>query len=246
MRIDGRKSDELRNIKITRNFNKYAEGSVLIEAGNTKVICTATVTKDVPSFLKDTGQGWITAEYGMLPRSTHTRIIRESARGKTDGRTQEIQRLIGRSLRSIVDLESIGQNTIFVDADVIQADGGTRTLSITGAFISLVDAINFMREKEMILSCPIKDYIAAISVGVIKREKFLDLCYEEDKNAEVDMNVIMTGSGEFVEIQGTAEKTPFAKSELDELLALASDGIKKIINIQKQLVGNIVEKLKAT
>ncbi|MBI5097221.1 MAG: ribonuclease PH, partial [Nitrospirae bacterium] len=204
-RSDGRKNDELRPVKIHRNYIKYAEGSVLIEVGDTKVICTATIEEKVPPHLKDKNKGWVTAEYAMLPRSAHSRIVRESARGKIGGRTHEIQRLIGRALRSVVDLEMLGERTVWIDCDVIQADGGTRTASITGSFIALADAMKFALKNGMIAEIPVRDYLAAVSVGIVNEEPVIDLNYAEDSTAEVDMNIVMTGKGRFVEIQGTAE-----------------------------------------
>ncbi|WDT77228.1 MAG: ribonuclease PH [Candidatus Manganitrophus sp.] len=239
MRIDGRKKNQLRPLKITRNFIKHAEGSVLIEMGDTKVICTATIEERVPPFLRDKKKGWVTAEYAMIPRSSHERIPRESARGKVGGRTHEIQRLIGRSLRSVVDTTTLGERTIWIDCDVIQADGGTRTASITGSFIALMDAVQFLRKEKKINAMPVRDYLAAISVGKVGGELLLDLNYAEDSTAEVDMNVIMTGSGKFVEVQGTAEQQAFAKKELDDLLRLATSGIKKLVASQKKLVGEL-------
>jgi ribonuclease PH len=233
MRLDGRQYNELRPVKITRNYISVAEGSVLIEMGNTRVICTASIEDKVPQFLKDQGRGWITAEYSMLPRSTTTRMIRESVQGRIGGRTHEIQRLIGRSLRSVVDLEALGERTVWLDCDVIQADGGTRTAAITGAFISLADALKHAVDVGMLEKMPLKDYVAAVSVGVVNGTAMLDLCYEEDSQAEVDMNIVMTGSGKFVEIQGTAEGQPFGSDTLDELLKLATEGINKLIDIQK-------------
>lgn len=237
MRRDGRKADELRNIKITRNFLKTAEGSALIEIGDTKVICTASIEDKVPQFLKDMERGWVTAEYSMLPRSTSIRMIRESSSGKIGGRTHEIQRLIGRAMRSVVELDTLGKRTIWLDCDVIQADGGTRTASITGAFVALVDAVRFAMKNKIIEKYPIKDYVAAVSVGVVDGEPLLDLTYNEDSIAEVDMNVVMTGSGKFIEIQGTAEVEPFDKEILEGLLELSESGIKKIISIQKSVFG---------
>lgn len=239
MRIDGRKKNQLRPLKITRNFIKHAEGSVLIEMGDTKVICTATIEERVPPFLRDKKKGWVTAEYAMIPRSSHERIPRESARGKVGGRTHEIQRLIGRSLRSVVDTTTLGERTIWIDCDVIQADGGTRTASITGSFIALMDAVQFLRKEKKINAMPVRDYLAAISVGKVGGELLLDLNYAEDSTAEVDMNVIMTGSGKFVEVQGTAEQQAFAKKELDDLLRLATSGIKKLVASQKKLIGEL-------
>jgi ribonuclease PH len=233
MRIDGRKNDALRNVKVTRNYTKYAEGSVLIEFGDTKVICTASIEDKVPPFLKGTGEGWITCEYNMLPRSTQTRKARDISKLKIDGRTMEIQRLIGRALRSVVDLKAIGERTIWIDCDVIQADGGTRTTSINGAFIALVDAVNRIHKESPFEVYPIRNFVGAISVGILGEEKILDLCYEEDSKAKVDMNVIMTDEGQYVEIQGTGEESPFSRKELDILLALAEKGIKHIIQFQK-------------
>ncbi|MFN3739843.1 MAG: ribonuclease PH [Thermodesulfovibrionales bacterium] len=236
MRPDGRKNDELRPVKITRGFIKNAEGSVLIELGNTKVICTASMEDKVPPFLKDQKKGWLTAEYSMLPRSTPTRTIRESTQGRIGGRTHEIQRLIGRALRAVIDLNTIGERTIWIDCDVIQADGGTRTASITGAYIALVDAVRFMIKNGVIEKNPVRDYLAAVSVGIVNGSPRLDLCYDEDSVAEVDMNVVMTGSGEFVEVQGTAEGKPFNKELLNSLLKLAEAGILRLINVQKELL----------
>ena len=232
-RIDNRKNDQIRDIKITRNYTKYAEGSVLIEMGSTKVICTASIEDKVPPFLKGSGEGWITAEYNMLPRSTATRKVRDIARLKLDGRTMEIQRLIGRALRSVVDLKALGEKTIWIDCDVIQADGGTRTTSITGAFIALVDAVNKIHKQKSFKVYPIRKFVCATSVGIVGEEKLLDLCYEEDSNAKVDMNIIGTDDGEFVEIQGTGEEAPFTRSELNEILNLGEKGIKQMIQLQK-------------
>ncbi len=237
MRKDGRNNDEMRPVRITRNYLKTAEGSVLIEVGDTKVICTASIEERVPPFLKDTGRGWITAEYGMLPRSTSTRSMRESTTGRVGGRTQEIQRLIGRSLRSVVDLDLIGERTIYIDCDVIQADGGTRTASITGGFVALYDAMRFAVQNGIIERNPVKNMVSAISVGIVGGEPMLDLCYEEDYKAEVDMNVVMTGDGRFIEVQGTAEGEPFTKETLNELLLLAEKGIKELIALQKEVLG---------
>jgi len=235
MRPDGRKNDELRPIKIEKNFIKNADGSVLIELGNTRVICTASIENKVPSFLKDQKKGWITAEYGMLPRSTPVRMLREATAGRVGGRTHEIQRLIGRSLRAVVDLEKIGERTIWIDCDVIEADGGTRTASITGGYLALREAIKKATKAGMITENPIKDSIAAISVGIITGEPRLDLCYQEDSQAEVDMNIVMTGSGKFIEIQGTAEIMPFSKESLLQLITLAEKGIRDIIKIINNL-----------
>ena len=233
MRSSGRKNDQVRSAKITRNYIKHAEGSVLIEVGDTKVICTASIEEKVPPFLKGTGEGWITAEYNMLPRSTATRKPRDISRLKVDGRTMEIQRLIGRALRSVVDLKALGEKTIWIDCDVIQADGGTRTTSITGAFVALVDAINKLHRIKPFKVYPIREFVCATSVGIVNGEKMIDLCYEEDSSAQVDMNIVGTGSGEFVEIQGTGEEAPFTRAELNELLDLAEKGIKQMIHIQK-------------
>ena len=239
IRLDGRDFDELRQVKITRPFLKHAEGSVLIEMGDTKVICTATLEDKVPPFLRNRGTGWITAEYGMVPRSTPQRIVRESTRGKLGGRTHEIQRLIGRSLRAVVELEKIGERTLWMDCDVIQADGGTRTAAITGAYIALVDACFYAKKNGLFVGMPIKDYLAAVSIGRVDGKMLLDLTYSEDSKAEVDMNVVMTGDGRFVEIQGTAERSPFSKMEMNKFLALAKEGIGKLIQIEKDLLGDI-------
>jgi ribonuclease PH len=237
MRIDGRKADELRPVRIVKSFLKYAEGSALVEMGNTKVICTASIEEGVPSFLKNTGSGWITAEYGMLPRATHTRSAREAAKGKQSGRTLEIQRLIGRSLRSVIDMNCLGERTIKIDCDVIQADGGTRVASVTGSYVALVEALQKMRQKNLISRLPVKTPVAAVSAGIIGGRPVLDLCYEEDSSAFVDLNVVMTGEGEFVEIQGTGEDRPFSRKDLADLLELASYGIAKLIEIQKETLG---------
>lgn len=233
MRIDGRKKDQIRNVKVTRDYTKYAEGSVFIEVGDTKVICNVSVEERVPPFLKGSGEGWITAEYNMLPRATGTRKVRDIARLKVDGRTMEIQRLIGRSLRSVVDLKALGERTLWIDCDVIQADGGTRTTSISGAFIAMVDAVNKIHKKKPFKVYPIRNYMAATSVGILNDEKILDLCYLEDSKAKVDMNIIMTDEGGFVEIQGTGEESPFDRNELNELLDLGEKGIKQMIQVQK-------------
>jgi ribonuclease PH len=238
VRPDSRKDDELRKIRITRNFVATAEGSVLIELGNTRVICNATIEEKVPQFLKDQNKGWVTAEYSMLPRATQVRTQRESSAGRVSGRTHEIQRLIGRSLRSVVDLKLLGQRTIWIDCDVIQADGGTRTASITGAFICLCDAIQYVMDKGIISTNPVKDYLSAVSVGVVNGTPVLDLCYQEDSAAEVDMNVVMTGTGEIVEIQGTAEGSPFSLKTLDSLMELAQSGILSLVAAQKELIGS--------
>jgi len=235
MRPDGRSNNELRNVKITRNFIPAAEGSALIEIGNTKVICTASIEEKLPPFLRDQKKGWVTAEYGMLPRSTQVRTSRESSIGRVGGRTHEIQRLIGRSLRAITDLELLGERTVWLDCDVIQADGGTRTASITGAYVAFRDAIEYALNNRIIQKNPVGDYLAAVSVGIVDNEPRLDLCYAEDASAEVDMNVVMTGSGKIVEIQGTAEAGAFSREMLDEMLSLAGAGIAELIKIQKAL-----------
>lgn len=237
MRPSNRTPDQLREVTITRNYTKHAEGSVLVEFGDTKVICTASIDEKVPPFLRGKNQGWVTAEYGMLPRSTNTRIDREAARGKQTGRTQEIQRLIGRSLRAVVDLKKLGERTIQIDCDVIQADGGTRTASVTGAFVALHDAVSFLIRKQALTESPLTDFVAAISVGVVGGEPVLDLDYVEDSNCDTDMNVVMTGSGGFVEIQGTAEGAPFCRSEMNTLLDLAQMGIINLVDLQKQALG---------
>jgi ribonuclease PH len=234
MRIDKRKADELRTVKITRNYIKSAEGSVLIEMGDTRVICTATVENSVPPFLRGKGTGWVTAEYAMLPRSSGQRIQRE--RSKVGGRTHEIQRLIGRSLRSVVDMKALGERSVLIDCDVVQADGGTRTASITGAYIALVDALRHIKKQGLIKTVPITDFLAAISVGIVEGKPILDLCYVEDSSAEVDMNLVMTGKGGIVEVQGTAEGEPFSKAELGKLLSLGEKGIKALIKKQKDLL----------
>ncbi len=239
MRIDNRQNDELRPVKITRDYLLNPLGSVLIEMGNTKVICTATIDDKVPPFLKGTNTGWITSEYSMLPGSTISRKVRESARGKIEGRTHEIQRLIGRSIRSVVDLTKLGERTIWVDCDVIQADGGTRTASITGSFIAVVDALYKLYKNGEIESLPISNYIAAVSVGVSEDGPILDLNYVEDSSAKVDMNVVMTDKGDFVEVQGTGEESTFSRKELNQLLDLAENGIIELIDIQKDVLGEI-------
>lgn len=234
MRPSGRTADQLREVKITREFTMHAEGSVLVEFGNTKVICTASVDRGVPRFLKGSGQGWVTAEYGMLPRSTTERMGREASRGKQGGRTLEIQRLIGRSLRAAVDMKKLGENTINIDCDVIQADGGTRTASITGACVALVDAIRYMQRKKMIKTDPFLQLIASVSVGMYKGSPVLDLDYPEDSNADTDMNVVMTEEGGFIEVQGTAEAAPFSQNEMTAMLALAKSGIDDLVGLQKK------------
>lgn len=239
MRADGRKALQTRPVKITRSFLKHAEGSALIELGETKVICAASIEEDVPRFLRDTNQGWITAEYAMIPRATLTRTTRESALGRVGGRTHEIQRLIGRSLRAVVDLTSFGKRTIWIDCDVIQADGGTRTAAITGSFIALADAFSFLQKKNLLVSSPLKDTVAAISIGLIDGSIYLDLNYEEDSRAEVDMNIVMTGKGKIVEVQGTAERTPFGEDTLQKMLAAAQRAILQLIKIQKKTLGSL-------
>jgi ribonuclease PH len=241
-RTDGRAPTDLRPTTITPGFLPHAEGSVLIEVGRTRVICTASIEDRVPPFLRNTGKGWVTAEYGMLPRATNTRTQRESTAGKVGGRTQEIQRLIGRSLRSITKLEAIGERTIWIDCDVIQADGGTRTASITGGFVALVLALQRMREMAMIKNLPIVDYVAATSVGIVGGAALLDLAYDEDSKAEVDMNFVKTGDGRFIELQGTAEGLPFDRRALDALMGLADEGIKQLIDKQRAIVGDYLKK----
>ena len=236
MRLSQRKNNELRSIEIIRNYTKHAEGSVLIKCGDTHVICTASIEQNVPSFLKGKNQGWVTAEYGMLPRSTSIRMTRESSKGKQSGRTQEIQRLIGRSLRSIIDLKKLGEITIQIDCDVIQADGGTRTASITGAYVALHDAIQNILNKGIIKDSPIIDSIAAISLGVKDSDILLDLDYAEDSTCDTDMNIVMTGSGKFIEIQGTAEGVAFTRDEMNNLIDMAEQGIKKLTVIQNSLI----------
>ena len=233
MRPSNRRPDELRAVHITRRYTRHAEGSVLIECGDTKVLCTASVEEKVPGFLKGRGQGWVTAEYGMLPRSTNTRMDREAARGKQSGRTQEIQRLIGRALRAVVDMKALGERTIQIDCDVIQADGGTRTASITGAYVALQDAVTFLLDKKLITATPIQDAVAAVSVGIYKGVPVLDLDYAEDSNCDTDMNVVMTGKGGMVEVQGTAEGVPFTRDELNALLEHAQNGIGQLIVAQR-------------
>jgi len=232
-RPSGRRPEQLRNVKITRNYTKHAEGSVLVEFGDTKVICTASVDNSVPRFLRGKGQGWVTAEYGMLPRSTGSRMGREAARGKQGGRTQEIQRLIGRSLRAAVDLKALGENTITIDCDVIQADGGTRTASITGACVALTDAIASLQKSGKIDSNPLNNMIASVSVGIYNGTPVLDLDYAEDSNAETDMNVVMNSDGGFIEVQGTAEAAPFSEEEFQQMMALAKRGIADLVKVQQ-------------
>ena len=234
MRSDGRKYNEMRPVKITRRFLKHPEGSVLIEIGNTKVICTASIEEDVPRFLKNSEQGWVTSEYAMIPRSTLTRSPRESATGRVGGRTHEIQRLIGRALRSIVDLTSFGKRTIWIDCDVIQADGGTRTAAITGSFVALADAFRFLNKNKLLTSPPLRDSLAAISVGILRGKLHLDLNYQEDSRAEVDMNFVMTGSGGLVEVQGTAERNPFTPDDLNKMMAAARKAILNLTRLQAE------------
>lgn len=236
-RIDGRVYNQIRETKITRNYLLHPEGSVLIEMGNTKVICTALIEDRVPPFLKGTGKGWVTAEYSMLPGSTATRKIRDSSRGKIDGRSQEIQRLVGRSLRSVVNLNGFGERTLWIDCDVIQADGGTRTASITGAFVAMIDAFNSIKKQNKINKIPVNAFVSAISVGTVNGHNLLDLCYKEDSNAKVDMNIVMTDKGEFIEIQGTGEKSPFSMKDLRDLLALGCKGCKELNDLQKRALG---------
>ncbi len=238
-RKSGRKFNELRLISITNNYLRHAPGSVLVEFGNTKVICAASIDEKPAPFLKNTGRGWLTAEYSMLPMSTQTRTARESVRGRMGGRTHEIQRLIGRSLRAVTDLNSFGEKTIYLDCDVIQADGGTRTASITGAFVALVDLFKRLREDGTVKEIPVNDYLSAVSVGVINNQVLLDLEYEEDSRADVDMNFVMTGSGLFIEVQGTAERVPFNKEQMAQMTDLASNGIQQIIERQREIVGDL-------
>ncbi len=235
MRHDGRSFDQLRKTVLTPNYIKNADGSVLIEAGETRVVCTASFEEKVPPFLKGTGQGWLTSEYGMLPRATSSRVNREASQGRQSGRTQEIQRLVGRALRSVADLHSLGERTIWIDCDVLQADGGTRTASITGGFVAMVLAFSRLIEEKVIRHFPVRDYVAAISVGIVNQRPFLDLNFHEDSRADVDMNVVCTGEGRFVEIQGTAEKRPFMDSDLQSMLGLATKGIRELIQIQRKV-----------
>jgi len=236
-RPGGRRPDELRPVRIQRGFTRHAEGSVLVEFGDTRVLCTASVEERVPPFLKESGRGWVTAEYGMLPRSTNTRTDREAARGKQSGRTQEIQRLIGRSLRAVVDLASLGQRTIQIDCDVLQADGGTRTAAITGGFVALHDALSWLKAKSLLPQWPLRDFVAAVSVGVFRGVPVLDLDYAEDSACDTDMNVVMTGASGFVELQGTAEGAPFSREQADAMLALAGRGIADLIGHQRRALG---------
>ena len=237
MRPSGRAPHELRPVHIQRRYTKHAEGSVLVQFGDTHVLCTASVEERVPPFLKDSGRGWVTAEYGMLPRSTNTRTDREASRGKQSGRTQEIQRLIGRALRAVVDLGRLGQRTVHLDCDVLQADGGTRTAAITGAFVALHDALAWLGERGLVRERPIRDFVAAVSVGLYKGTPVLDLDYAEDSACDCDMNIVMTGAGNFVEVQGTAEGAAFGRAELDQLLALGERGIRELIAQQRRALG---------
>jgi ribonuclease PH len=239
MRLDGRKPRQLRPLTITPSYIKTADGSVLIEIGDTKVICTAKLEDRAPQFLRNTGKGWITAEYGMLPGSSQARIWRESSRGKIGGRTHEIQRLIGRSLRAIANLKNLGERTVWIDCDVIQADGGTRTASITGAYVALVEAVRVWLKGGIITSDPIEDSIAAVSIGVVDGKVLLDLSYQEDSHAEVDMNFVMTGSGRFVEVQGTAESAPFTKKQMERMADIAQDGIREILKLQRKVLASM-------
>ena len=237
MRIDNRENNQLRPMSFVRNFTKHAEGAVLVSYGDTKVLCTASIETQVPRWLKGTGKGWITAEYGMLPRATHDRTQREAAKGKQSGRTQEIQRLIGRSLRAMVDLEKLGENTIHIDCDVLQADGGTRTASITGAAVALVDALEKLQAAKKLKADPLVGLVAAVSVGIKNGEVLLDLNYSEDSSCDTDLNVVMTQKGEFIEIKGTAEEKPFTRAQVDEMLAIAEEGIKQLIAEQQAVLG---------
>ncbi len=234
LRLDGRSLDQIRPVRITPSYMLHADGSALIETGLTKVICTATLENKVPPFLIGSRSGWLTAEYGMLPRSTKTRVFRESRSGRPKGRTQEVQRIIGRSLRAVVDLEKIGERTITIDCDVIQADGGTRTASVSGAYVALCEAVKKMMEDGKLQENPMKDAVAAVSVGIVDGVSMLDLCYEEDSSAEVDLNVVMTGSGTFVDVQGTAERSPFDRKQMDAMLELAESGIREILLVQQE------------
>ena len=238
-RPDGRKNNELRNLEIAKDYIKYAEGSCIVELGNTKVIVTASVENGVPPFLRNSGNGWVTGEYGMIPRSCRSRVPREVSKGKLGGRTHEIQRLIGRSLRAVTDMTKLGERTIWLDCDVVQADGGTRCASITGSFVALALALDKMKKEGIIKDIPLSDYVAAISVGIINSEAVLDLDYDEDSSGEVDMNIVMTGKGKFIEVQGTAEREPFEKGDLNKLTALAEKGIQEIIAAQKKMLKGI-------
>jgi ribonuclease PH len=239
-RPDGRRARELRSVEITPNYLRHAEGSALIACGATRVLCAASIQESVPPFLRNSGRGWVTAEYGMLPRSTHTRSDREAARGKIGGRTQEIQRLIGRSLRAVVDMTLLGERTIVIDCDVIEADGGTRTASITGAYVALALAVQRLQRDGLLTASPLLDHVAAVSVGLVDKKLCLDLAYEEDSKAEVDMNVVMTGKGKFNEVQGTAEGKPFTATQLEAMTALATDGIATLVALQKRVLAGAV------
>ncbi len=241
MRSDSRPAHQLRDTRLTPDYLLHPEGSVLIEAGRTRVICTASVEERVPPFLRNTGKGWVTAEYGMLPRATSTRTTREAASGKVGGRTQEIQRLIGRSLRAVTQLPALGERTVWIDCDVIQADGGTRTASITGAFVALALALEKMRERDLIRTIPLTDYVAATSVGIVDGEPLLDLAYDDDSRADVDMNIVQTGDGRLIEVQGTAEAEPFGRDALATLLDLADAGIRELVEKQRAIVGHLVK-----
>ena len=241
MRSDQRPANQLRDTTLTPNYLDHAEGSVFVQAGRTKVICAASIEDRVPPFLRNSGKGWVTAEYGMLPRATNTRMQREASAGKVGGRTQEIQRLIGRSLRSVTNLPALGERTIWIDCDVIQADGGTRTASITGAFVALALACEKLRERDLVKAIPLVDYVAATSVGIVDGEALLDLAYDDDCRAEVDMNIVKTGDGRFIEVQGTAEAMPFGRDALIQLLDLADIGIKQLVDKQRALVGHLVK-----
>lgn len=245
-RSDGRINDQLRPVIIRRNFTRFAEGSVLIEIGDTMVLCNASVEEKVPPFLRGGGQGWVTAEYSLLPRSTNQRIIREVSKGKASGRTLEIQRLIGRSLRSVVDLKSLGEHTIWFDCDVLQADGGTRTAAVTGAFVALVDAVHYMLDKNLIKRSPLKNYLGACSVGIVGGHKLLDLNFEEDSKAQVDMNIVMTDREGIVEIQGTAEGSPFPRGDLEDLVDLGQLGVELLIEEQKSALGDLTKLIDST
>ena len=241
MRSDQRPANQLRETTLTPHYLDHAEGSVFVQAGRTKVICAASLEDRVPQFLRNSGKGWVTAEYGMLPRATTTRMQREATAGKVGGRTQEIQRLIGRSLRSVMKLEALGERTVWLDCDVIQADGGTRTASITGAFVALALALEKLRERDVVRAIPLSDYVAAISVGIVDGEALLGLAYDDDSRAEVDMNIVKTGDGRFIEVQGTAEAMPFGRDALMQLLDLADLGIKQLIDKQRALIGHLVK-----
>jgi ribonuclease PH len=241
MRSDQRPANQLRDTTLTPNYLEHAEGSVFVQAGRTKVICAASIEDRVPQFLRNSGKGWVTAEYGMLPRATNTRMQREASAGKVGGRTQEIQRLIGRSLRSVTNLPALGERTIWIDCDVIQADGGTRTASITGAFVALALACEKLRERDLVKAIPLVDYVAATSVGIVDGEALLDLAYDDDCRAEVDMNIVKTGDGRFIEVQGTAEAMPFGRDALIQLLDLADLGIKQLVEKQRAIVGHLVK-----